>query len=101
MKYDITFHPSWWHDNGGIDFTQDFFDDPEYRMECDRKMRKTLYEHFGEFGIGEKALVGTKIRNIKEPIEVGRILRSFDPCVSCATHLISNKCELASVKVLV
>ncbi len=54
MKYDITFHPSWWHDNGGIDFTQDFFDDPEYRMECDRKMRKTLYEHFGEFGIGEK-----------------------------------------------
>lgn len=55
----------------------------------------------GRFGIGEKALVGTKIRNIKEPIEVGRILRSFDPCVSCATHLISDKCELAYVKVLV
>ncbi len=55
----------------------------------------------GKFGIGEKALVGTKIRNIKEPIEVGRILRSFDPCVSCATHLISNKCELAYLKVLV
>lgn len=54
MKYDITFHPSWWHENAGIDFTQDFFDDPKYRMECDLKMRKTLYEHFGEFGIGEK-----------------------------------------------
>ena len=54
MKYDITFHPSWWHKNAGVDFTQDFFDDPEYRMDCDVRMRKTLYEHFGEFGIGEK-----------------------------------------------
>jgi len=54
MKYDITFHPSWWHENAGVDFTQDFFDEPEYRMECDIKMRKALYDHFGEYGIGEK-----------------------------------------------
>ena len=54
MKYDITFLPSWWHENAGIDFTQQFFDDPEYRMEADVKMRKTLYEHFGDLGIGEK-----------------------------------------------
>lgn len=54
IKYDITFHPSWWYKNAGIQFTQDFFDDPKYRIECDMKMRKTLYEHFGEYGIGEK-----------------------------------------------
>lgn len=54
MKYDITFHPSWWHENAGIDFTHQFFDDPEYRMEADVKMRRTLYEHFGDLGIGEK-----------------------------------------------
>ena len=54
IKYDITFHPSWWHQNAGIDFSQPFFDDPEYRMECDVKMRRTLYDHFGDFGIGEK-----------------------------------------------
>lgn len=54
MKYDITFHPSWWHEYAGVDFTQDFFDEPEYRMECDVKMRKTLYEYFGDYGIGEK-----------------------------------------------
>ena len=54
MKYDITFHPSWWHENAGIDFTQQFFDDPKYRMEADIKMRRTLYEHFGDLGIGEK-----------------------------------------------
>lgn len=54
MKYDITFHPSWWHKNVGICFSQEFFDDPRYRMECDIKMRKALYERFGEYGIGEK-----------------------------------------------
>lgn len=54
MNFDITFHPSWWHKYAGVDFTQDFFDEPEYRMECDLKMKKTLYEHFGEFGLGEK-----------------------------------------------
>lgn len=54
MKYDITFHPKWWYKNADIHFTQDFFDDPEYRMDCDVKMRKTLYDHFGKYGIGEK-----------------------------------------------
>lgn len=54
MKYDITFHPKWWYKNADIHFTQDFFDEPEYRMECDVKMRKALYEHFGQYGIGEK-----------------------------------------------
>lgn len=55
MKYDITFHPSWWHKYAGIEFTREFFEDPEYRMECDVKMRKVLFEHFGEFGIGEES----------------------------------------------
>lgn len=39
-------------------------------------------------GTGEKALIGTVIADVKEPIELGRIIRSFDPCVSCATHVI-------------
>jgi hypothetical protein len=54
MKYDITFHPSWWHKNAGIEFTQDFFDEPKYRMEADVKMRRCLYDHFGDYGLGEK-----------------------------------------------
>lgn len=66
MKYDITFHPSWWHAHAGIEFTREFFDDPQYRMECDIKMRRTLYDHFGEYGLGEKAplmrpLLGTDL----------------------------------------
>lgn len=55
MKFDITFHPSWWHKNAGICFTEEFFNDPEYRIDCDLRMRRTLYEHFGKFGLGEQA----------------------------------------------
>lgn len=54
IPFDITFHPTWWHKNAGIDFSQPFFDDYKYRMECDVKMRRALYDHFGAYGIGEK-----------------------------------------------
>lgn len=54
IPYDITFHPTWWHKNAGIDFSQPFFDDPAYRIDCDCKMRRCLYDHFGAYGIGEK-----------------------------------------------
>ena len=51
---DITFHPSWWHKYAGIEFDEKFWFDVEYRMDADIKMRRTLYEYFGDFGIGEK-----------------------------------------------
>lgn len=38
----------------------------------------------------EQALIGAPVRNTKSPVEVGRIVRSFDPCVSCATHVYTN-----------
>ncbi|MCM1988716.1 nickel-dependent hydrogenase large subunit [Oceanirhabdus seepicola] len=38
-------------------------------------------------GTLEKALIGTEIADINHPVEIGRIVRSFDPCVSCATHV--------------
>lgn len=44
----------------------------------------------GLYGPAEKALIGTKIGNTKTPIELGRIVRSFDPCISCATHVVKN-----------
>lgn len=41
-------------------------------------------------GTAEKALFGTTIRDSYNPVELGRIIRSFDPCVSCATHVYSQ-----------
>ncbi len=52
-------------------------------------------------GTVERALIGTKLNNVKEPIEIGRIVRSFDPCVSCATHLIGSAGDTEIVEVLV
>jgi uroporphyrinogen-III decarboxylase len=55
IPYDVTFHPKWWHKNGGISFNAGFFyDDPHYRVEADLKMRRVLFEKFGDFGIGEE-----------------------------------------------
>lgn len=40
----------------------------------------------GRPGPVEKALEGTKIQDPAQPIEAGRIVRSFDPCLACAVH---------------
>ena len=36
----------------------------------------------------EQALVGTPVKNINEPVEVLRVIHSFDPCLSCAVHVV-------------
>lgn len=41
----------------------------------------------GALGTAEQALIGTEIQNEENPVELGRVIRSFDPCVSCATHV--------------
>ncbi|MBM3154505.1 MAG: nickel-dependent hydrogenase large subunit [Chloroflexi bacterium] len=45
----------------------------------------------GQPGPVEQALIGTKIKDEKNPFEIGRIVRSFDPCLACAIHLITPK----------
>ena len=35
----------------------------------------------------EKALVGAPVADAKQPIEVLRIVHSFDPCLACAVHV--------------
>lgn len=39
----------------------------------------------------EQAIIGTKISDEANPFEIVRIVRSFDPCLACAVHLISPK----------
>jgi len=45
----------------------------------------------GQPGPVEQALIGTKIKDEKNPFEILRIVRSFDPCIACAVHLITPK----------
>ena len=42
----------------------------------------------GNRGPIEEALIGTPVENIDEPIEVLRVIHSFDPCLSCAVHVM-------------
>lgn len=36
----------------------------------------------------EQALIGTPVTDAKRPIEVLRVIHSFDPCLSCAVHVM-------------
>ena len=45
----------------------------------------------GQPGPVEQALIGTKIKDENNPFEIGRIVRSFDPCLACAIHVITPK----------
>jgi quinone-reactive Ni/Fe-hydrogenase large subunit len=45
----------------------------------------------GVRGAYEEALIGVKIKDTSKPLEVLRVLHSFDPCLACAVHIIDMK----------
>ncbi|SPF31454.1 Periplasmic (NiFe) hydrogenase large subunit [Syntrophobacter sp. SbD1] len=45
----------------------------------------------GQPGPLEQALVGTMVRDEANPFELVRIVRSFDPCLACAVHVLTPK----------
>jgi hydrogenase large subunit len=51
-------------------------------------------------GTAEQSLIGTPIKNIVDPVEIGRIIRSFDPCVSCATHVFTDGKQMNTIQVV-
>ena len=54
----------------------------------------------GNIGAYEAALLGTPMVNPEQPLEILRTMHSFDPCLACATHVMSpDGEELATVKV--
>lgn len=42
----------------------------------------------GVRGPWEEALVGTRVEDIDDPLEVEHIIRSFDPCLVCTVHAV-------------
>jgi len=41
-------------------------------------------------GPWEKALIGLEIQDYDNPIEMGHVIRSFDPCLVCTVHSVDN-----------
>jgi len=53
----------------------------------------------GQMGPIEQALIGTPVADPNSPIELVRVVRSFDPCLACAVHLITPKGEVGEIKI--
>lgn len=55
----------------------------------------------GQHGAMEQALIGTPVKDVKNPIELLRVVHSFDPCLSCSVHLArpGDKAEVCRVDV--
>ena len=54
----------------------------------------------GQHGPMEAALIGTPVHDPQRPLEILRVIHSFDPCLACSTHVIDmDGKELSSVKV--
>ena len=47
-------------------------------------------DEFNQKGPWEKALIGTHIKDLDNPIELGHIIRSFDPCLVCTVHYLEK-----------
>ncbi len=52
-----------------------------------------------QMGPVENALIGTPVKNLAEPIEVLRVIHSFDPCLACAVH-VSRPKEQAQIRIV-
>ena len=54
----------------------------------------------GNIGAYEAALLGTPLAKADQPLEILRTIHSFDPCLACASHVMSaDGRELATVKI--
>jgi hydrogenase large subunit len=54
----------------------------------------------GNIGAYEAALMNTPMVNPEQPLEILRTIHSFDPCLACASHIMSHDGkELATIKV--
>ncbi|MHB1457399.1 MAG: nickel-dependent hydrogenase large subunit [Armatimonadota bacterium] len=53
----------------------------------------------GKRGPIEQALIGTPVANVDEPVEVMRVIHAFDPCLSCAVHVMrpSEKAKIFTI----
>lgn len=45
----------------------------------------------GQHGPYESNLIGMQVKDISQPLEIIRVIHSFDPCIACAVHVMDVK----------
>ncbi|MBU0632697.1 nickel-dependent hydrogenase large subunit [bacterium] len=48
-------------------------------------------DYKGRMGAYEASLIGTKVADPNQPLEIIRTIHSFDPCIACAVHVVDTK----------
>jgi hydrogenase large subunit len=51
-------------------------------------------DDLGQAGAIEQAMLGAPVKDPGNPFSLARIVRSFDPCIACAIHLITPRGKL-------
>ena len=54
-----------------------------------------------QMGPTEAALIGVPVADLDQPVEVVRVVHSFDPCLACAVHMVRPNERAARSKVLI
>ena len=52
-------------------------------------------DDLGQSGPIEQALVGVPVANPNQPIELLRVVHSFDPCLACSVHTVRPRSGVA------
>jgi hypothetical protein len=80
LPVEIVFHPNWWYHHAGITFDRAFFFDPDRRVKDEMKMRRVLWERFGQFEYGEE---NPKPRPVIGPVHLaaGFMISSLWGCI--------------------
>ncbi len=80
LPVEIVFHPNWWYHHAGITFDRAYFFDPDRRVKDEMKMRRILWERFGQFEYGEE---NPKPRPVIGPVHLaaGFMVSSLWGCI--------------------
>ncbi|UCE60579.1 MAG: nickel-dependent hydrogenase large subunit [Phycisphaerales bacterium] len=58
-------------------------------------------DHLNQVGPIESAMVGTPVPDAAQPVEVLRVVHSFDPCLACAVHLVRPNDRREGTRILI
>jgi quinone-reactive Ni/Fe-hydrogenase large subunit len=61
-----------------------------YQVIAPTTWNATPKNYDGKRGAYEEALIGIKLQDPSKPLEVLKVLHSFDPCLACAVHIIDT-----------
>jgi Ni,Fe-hydrogenase I large subunit len=70
-----------------------------YQVIAGTTWNATPKDDMGQRGAIEEALIGVPVPDVKNPINVVRTVRSYDPCLSCTAHMMTPGGQKYSIQV--